>query len=164
MWFSTIRNWSGEMDEGDYGYFVMMHETCHALGLIHSFDADLTGVEDSERYTVMAYDNNPWCDLDASSFMLYDIAALQSIYGANTSYNNGDTTYVLDPNSAYTIWDGGGIDTFDASAQTSSVILSLEEGAFSSVGLVDDVIRIEHTGGDWVDAQDMIDQGHLIIV
>ena len=32
------------------------------------------------------------------------------------------------------IWDGGGSDTLDASAQTLGVTIDLNEGAFSSIG------------------------------
>jgi serralysin len=45
--------------------------------------------------------------------MLYDIAAIQYLYGANTSYHTGDDVYGFDPESPFfvTIWDAGGIDT-----------------------------------------------------
>ncbi|MEZ5918806.1 MAG: M10 family metallopeptidase C-terminal domain-containing protein, partial [Alphaproteobacteria bacterium] len=116
-----------------------MHELGHSLGLMHSFDAGLTGPENTEQFTVMAYDRSPWGSLSASTHMLYDISALQAIYGANTAYNSGNTVYILDPAAAYTVWDGGGIDTFDASALAFAVTIRLEEGAFSSVGLTNNI-------------------------
>jgi Ca2+-binding RTX toxin-like protein len=130
---------SDVMAPGDTGFYVTIHELGHSLGLMHSFDAGLTGAENTEQFTVMAYDTSPWGSIYASTHMLYDISALQAIYGANTAYNSGDTVYNLDPAAAYTVWDGGGIDTFDASALAFAVTIRLEEGAFSSVGLTNNI-------------------------
>ena len=118
--------------EGNYGFYTLMHEIGHALGLQHTFTAGLTGDEASSRYSVMAYD---WSPFFSSSYMVYDIAALQKIYGANTSYNTGDNIYATNSSLAYTIWDAAGNDTLDASAQKNSVTLDLREGEYSTVGL-----------------------------
>ncbi len=125
--------------KGDYGFFVLLHEVGHALGLVHSFTAGLTGNENTEQYSVMAYDWSPWNSVFAQTHMLYDIAALQAIYGANGSYNIGDDVYTLASGVAQTIWDGGGIDTIDTTAVAGSVIIHLEEGGFSSIGLIENV-------------------------
>jgi hypothetical protein len=46
--------------------------------------------------------------------MAYDIAAMQLLYGANTTFNSGDTTYDLATPAAAlqwtSIWDTGGTD------------------------------------------------------
>ena len=125
---------------GTYGFYALMHETGHALGLQHSFSAGLTGPENTEQFTVMAYDWSPWGNSQfAESYMLYDIAALQSIYGANMTYHTGNDTYTFVDKSPMTIWDAGGIDTFDTSAVSSSVTLHLEEGGFSSIAETNNV-------------------------
>lgn len=124
---------------GNYGFYTLMHEIGHALGLQHTFDAGLSGAENTEQYSVMAYDWSPWGSLYAQTYMIYDIAALQTIYGANTDYNTGDDTYILAANVAQSIWDGGGTDTLDASAVGSDVTLDLTAGSFSSVGLTSNV-------------------------
>ncbi len=135
VWFNNRFFWDSTMDPGESGYYVAMHEIGHSLGLEHTFAVGLSGAENTEQFSVMAYDLNPWGGIQAETYMLYDIAAIQEIYGANTSYNAGNTTYTLDAFSAYTIWDGGGNDTLDSTNYNGNVILHLEEGGFSSLGL-----------------------------
>ena len=128
------------VETGKYGFFTLMHETGHALGLQHSFSAGLTGAENTEQFTVMAYDWSPWGNSQyAESYMLYDIAALQAVYGANMTYHTGDNTYTFTDKSPMTIWDAGGTDTFDTSAVSSSVVIHLEEGGFSSIAETNNV-------------------------
>jgi len=140
VWFNNTNNFNSIMNAGDIGYYIALHEIGHAVGLIHSFSAGLTGAENTEQFTVMAYDITTWgYGISAASYMLYDIAAIQSIYGANMSYNNGNTVYTLATNAAYAIWDGGGNDTLDATGTSSNVTIHLEEGGFSSVGLTNNI-------------------------
>ncbi|MDY0029629.1 MAG: M10 family metallopeptidase C-terminal domain-containing protein [Pseudobdellovibrionaceae bacterium] len=132
VWTNNYYSATTTPSSGNYGFYTLMHEIGHALGLQHSFTAGLSGDEDTTMYTVMSYD---WSSYYASSYMIYDIYALQQIYGVNNSYQTGNTVYVLDSAKAYTIWDAGGTDTFDASAQSSSVTLDLRDGELSSVGM-----------------------------
>ena len=48
-----------------------------------------------------------------TTLMPDDIAAIQYIYGANTTYHSGDDNYVFNEGQDYlqTIWDAGGNDT-----------------------------------------------------
>ncbi len=132
VWTNNYYSATTTPAEGNYGFYTLMHEIGHALGLQHSFTAGLSGDENTTMYTVMSYD---WSPYYASSYMVYDIYALQQIYGVNNTYETGDNVYVLNGSKAYTIWDAGGNDTFDASAQSTSVTLDLRDGELSSVGM-----------------------------
>lgn len=135
IWFNTTyinQNYS----IGEPYNTVFMHELGHALGLKHSFAIPnpLTGAEDSYKYTVMAY-HDGFPNKYPVSYMLYDIAALQYMYGANMNYNSGNNTYSLTYLSdTRCIWDGGGLDTLDASASKDRVNINLNSGSFSSIG------------------------------
>jgi serralysin len=83
------------------------------------------------------------------TFMMADIAALQHMYGADFSTNSGNTVYKWTPGSGNTvvdgtvaiqpganrifatIWDGGGVDTFDLTAYTTGLKIDLRAGGFS---------------------------------
>jgi serralysin len=83
------------------------------------------------------------------TFMMLDIAALQYMYGADFTTNSSDTTYTWSPtggdtfvNGAIaidpggnrifaTIWDGGGVDTYDLSNYTTNMTLDLNPGGYS---------------------------------
>src|SRR6185503_11104660 len=80
------------------------------------------------------------------TLMLYDIYALQQIYGANLATRSGNTVYgfnstaggvydfTINTDPALCIWDGGGIDTLDCSGYSNSQIISLVAGTFSNIG------------------------------
>jgi serralysin len=84
------------------------------------------------------------------TFMMLDIAALQYMYGADFTTNSGNTVYTwsqtdgttfvngnvaIDPggNRIFaTIWDGGGIDTYDLSNYTTDLEINLAPGQWST--------------------------------
>lgn len=77
-------------------------------------------------------------DYSVEGLGILDIKALQFLYGANKAPTAGDDTYVFRANNASTksVYDSGGVDTFDLSNQQYGVNVSLEEASFSSIGLV----------------------------
>jgi len=136
---------STDFARGTDGYHTLLHEIGHALGLKHphevmgSHAAVLAGAYDNEQYTLMSYEYHYGVTAYASTPMLYDIAAIQYIYGANTDYNSGNTVYTFSVSQPVlmTIWDGGGVDTIDASNQSGAVTISLGAGGWSSIGPYD---------------------------
>jgi serralysin len=134
---------------GNYGYLTILHEIGHAIGLKHpgNYNAGgggsagpfLPSAEDSFQYSLMSYNEHPSLKYNGllQGPALYDIAAIQYLYGANTQTNTGNDTYSFnDPGTPFsgTIWDSGGVDTIDVSGQTSAVTVSLVAGTFSSIG------------------------------
>lgn len=110
--------------------------------------------DDSSRYTVMSYtdrSDGKVVDVRGSSSsysytqrtwspetpQLYDIAALQHLYGADASAHAGNDSYTFPTDRPFflSLWDGGGIDSFDCSAFSRDCRIDLRQGAFSSVGL-----------------------------
>ncbi len=140
-----------------YGYLALIHELGHGLGLKHPFEAPSTGFlldksVDNRAYTVMSYTAAPksawitytqnglsysWSttNIEPETLMLYDIAALQSLYGANMQYEVANTSYTFDPTKPFfkTLWDAGGTDTIDISNFTQNSRIDLTPGTFSSL-------------------------------
>jgi Ca2+-binding RTX toxin-like protein len=130
--FNTDATWTHErIQPGSFGFFALIHEIGHGLGLAHPHDSGggsriMNGVTapfhslgefdlNQGINTMMSY--NPTWDTAphgpstffaygfAGTPMAFDIAVLQEKYGANLSTNTGDETYVLpDTNGSGTFY------------------------------------------------------------
>ena len=111
---SNSFNDTASLVDGTYWNNVTTHEIGHALGLAHTHEAETIGattygtntqlgsVHNSLSYSVMAYPEYVGGEISLVSIaykpttlMIDDIAALQYLYGVDTSTNSGDTTYTL---------------------------------------------------------------------
>jgi serralysin len=155
-WFTTANYNTPRL--GTFAYQTFFHEMGHALGLKHGHETDngnmnvMTAARNSLEFSTMTYADYIGQPTGAGSsvtsghspqtFMMYDIAALQHMYGADFTdgAHSGATVYWFDPNNGQTvvngvgqgipqndagtnvnvifrtIWDGGGSDTYDFSA------------------------------------------------
>jgi hypothetical protein len=91
---------------------------------------------DNQQYTIMSYSNH-LMGFTPKTPMVLDIQAMQYLYGANLTTRTGNANYVFSPLNVElkTIWDAGGIDTFDASAFSMGVTIDLREGHYSVIGM-----------------------------
>lgn len=184
--WSTNKNVTSQ-NAGNYGLVTMIHEIGHALGLSHpgNYNAGNGGTityannaafsQDNRQFTVMSYfggylpgvgwqqDGTYINYIFPQTPMLYDIAAIQSIYGANLTAHDGNTIYgyncnlltLNNPRDAaenviynfsvnhtpiFTIWDGAGTDTLDCSGYSNAQRINLTPGTYSSVdGMINNV-------------------------
>lgn len=152
-------------DVGTWTFKTYIHEIGHNLGLEHGHEGDglageMTPEFDGMEYSTMTYTSHVGQDPDpgfytnsygsfAQTPMIYDIAAIQRLYGADYGTNNGDTVYTFngltgemqidgvgqgrpEENVVFrTIWDGGGIDTYDLSNFNTDLVLDLRQGEAS---------------------------------
>jgi serralysin len=140
-------NYLRSYEPGSQGWFLLLHEIGHALGLKHPHDNGGTGRPtfvnlgipglDIDLATVMSYnDDASWNDFswDPATPMVLDVLALQYLYGKNTSTNAGDNTFYLSDDGYYiTIWDASGTDTIDVKNSASSWSISLPDVKFSNL-------------------------------
>jgi hypothetical protein len=131
--------------QGALNYMTLLHEIGHALGLSHPFaepgvTRGTAAVNATWADTVMSYTaQDPYFGGAPTTPMVWDILAMQYLYGPNLTYRTGNDTYTYDENNINweTIWDAGGTDTLVITNTTNlinGVVINLNEGAYSGVG------------------------------
>jgi Ca2+-binding RTX toxin-like protein len=177
IWFGrTSQPYYDLAFKGTWGYATMMHEIGHTMGLKHGHQdytnsdlsfyfggaprygtQSLTPDRDGQAWSLMTYTPAPGTGGFAGekmnqpqTYMQYDLAALQYMYGANYTTNDGDTVYTFSQTTGemfvngvgqgepsgnkifLTVWDGGGKDTINVSNYSNGVTVDLRPGEFST--------------------------------
>jgi serralysin len=160
VWFNKTKGYYNNPQKGNYAYVTVVHETGHALGLEHPHENNMPTDRDSLEYTVMSYRSYIGASTttgytnETGGFpqtpMMYDIAALQHLYGADFSTYGGDTRYSWSPTTGemfidgvgqgapvsnrvfQTLWDGGGADTYDFSNYGTGLTIDLRPGEWTT--------------------------------
>jgi serralysin len=173
-WFNTTSY--NDPARGTFDYQTFFHEIGHTLGLKHPHPETIGGVAntpvlptewDSLEFSTMTYRESIG-DADGGyqvrpghypqSYMMLDILALQTMYGADFTTNAGNTVWRFDPATGQTfrdgvglgiaddgglpntppinilfrtIWDGGGIDTYDFADYATNLSVNLAPGAWT---------------------------------
>ena len=172
VWFNSIG--SSVIDSwvpGSFSFFTALHEIGHALGFKHPFyesgelGAVLPASLNTRQYSVMSYTNQAndlfrtitynadgslslqTDQVNPETPMVLDIAAMQYLYGANTTYNTGDDVYSFDIATPFykTIWDAGGNDTISVGNFTENCVIDLTPGNYSSIRITSAPIPAGYT-------------------
>ena len=147
----------GNSDSGQ----VLLHEIGHALGLKHGHESQTYGAMTVERadieFSLMNYPNYigstegyQTASTSPQTFMMYDIAALQHMYGANFDRVGHSATYTwsettgaafidgasqgtpADSHIFQTIWTGGATATYDLSNFAQDQVDDMNPGGWMS--------------------------------
>jgi serralysin len=154
---------------GNEAYEAFGHELGHAFGLKHAsqtgglLNPPMNIDRDSMEFSIMSvrsyigapigidYTNETWGF--AQSLMMYDIRAIQQMYGANFATNATNTKYTFSTTTGEmfvngvgqgtpggnrifrTIWDGNGVDTYDFSNYNTNLSVDLTPGGWSDLNV-----------------------------
>lgn len=179
-WFNESTGSYSNPILGTYAYHTFGHELGHALGLKHGHASG--GVRnvalnlglDSMEFSIMTYRSYIGGPITgyrnesggyAQTLMMYDIAAIQQMYGADFTTNETNTTYTFSTTTGEmfsngvgqgvpysnrifrTIWDGDGVDTYNFSNYPTSLSIDLTPGGWVDLDRLDNFQRANLGGG-----------------
>lgn len=134
------------MQPGQEGYYVLLHELAHALGLQHPLREGDTSGQTVLLDNFATFAHTLMLDISAAQnpnltwpnwYGLFDLQALRHLYGSKAfAVANSTHTLADGANSAsVVILDDGGIDVLDISRSSVSGHIDLRPGKVSSAGM-----------------------------
>ena len=134
---------AAQMQPGQEGYYVLLHELAHALGLQHPLVASDKSGAPILPSSMATASNTIMLDLAPADvagiwptwFGGYDLQALRGLYGKKSFASGNDVYSLTDSTQAKTIVDDAGVDTLDLSKLSLSATVDLRGGKSSSIGI-----------------------------
>lgn len=135
---------AAQLQPGQEGHYVLLHELGHALGLRHPLPESDTSGATVLLSSLARVQNTVMLDLSGPAalrpwptwFGMMDLQALRSLYGGKTVSAQDDTYDVarLNAFAGGLLVDDGGVDTVDFSALSMGVQVDLRKGQSWSFG------------------------------